>query len=578
MTNSEVDLVCQRVVDALEQYILRRKGGADRFAASGRKHVVEKTRKYVAANQRVEFVLPAFPFKSPSPKKVLGQLPDFGEYYSLYALNALCETVGELYEPGAVLTLVSDGSVYHDAVGVREEDFLRYDAEVRRMGADFAHLRFLSIQDILPEEEYRCYVRNKQEFFAGHLEGFDLDAALKTDENLLQVYRGYLKFMTDDLEVQLDAMDVSKNMKKRHVSAVAKELLRRGHVYSYVLARKFPDCVRLSIHCHNNAGPKIAVAVSPHYQARTPWHNVMVLRRTGRLELMKLRDAPEDATVVTKYGRPWMMVEHDPDLLEWDVPGGAVEWEVTLPFGLIVHFPAGTPLDQVPQEQLRRLVLKYGMVVVRGVSTLEDQAQYDRASGDFGVPQSWFFGNVLTVKDNPDMDVNNVLSKEAMPMHFDGLFKIDENGKPISPHFQYFYCKTPAGTTYFSDTRAYAELFPSMVDKQWKVFTPKNESFGGTPMLLDLFEKHRHSGDLIFRFHEPWGQEKTVFKPTRVEVLADDGERWAQRFSDSLYSRRFCRHHVWEANDIVITDNLALMHTRPAYTETHRELWRIHYN
>ena len=577
MIRKEINPLTQRLVDVVEQFLRKRKE-ADYFDVHGRVHVEELMRKFVEKEETIEFVLPAFPFKSPSHHKVLGTLPDFGEYYSLFVLNSLCQSIQDIYAPGATMTLASDGSVYHDIVGVSQDDFIAYDEEVRRIGKEFSHLRFVCIRDMMTDEQFAMWSRDKEEFFQAHLEGYDLESDLATNENLLQVYRGYLLFMKDDLQTQIEKMDLSSKKQRKFLSTVAKQLLRRGQVYSELLSNTFPQCIRLSIHGHNNTGPKFAVALSPQLQCRTPWHNCVVLRRTGKFELMKVRDVPDDATVITKHGRPWMMAEPDPDLLHWDTIDGKVKWEALLPFGLQLEFPPNTPLEAIPGAQLRRLALKFKLVNVRGLRTIENQQKFDDASSSFGTPQSWFFGNVLTVKLNPALDVNNVLSNEAMPMHYDGLFKIGEDGKPMAPAFQYFFCKVAAGSTLFTNTELFHRIYPSLKEKKWKVFTPKNDSFGGTEMILDLFEEHPRTKEIIFRFHEPWGQEKTQFKPTEVEVMEKENERWCQRLTDIMYSRRFCIHHQWQENDVIIADNISLMHTRPAYDESARELWRIHYN
>jgi pyoverdine/dityrosine biosynthesis protein Dit1 len=62
-------------------------------------------------------VLPAFPFKSPNRvDKTLGSLPDLGEELALQHLNGLCESIKEIYEPGAKVTITSDGLVYNGKI------------------------------------------------------------------------------------------------------------------------------------------------------------------------------------------------------------------------------------------------------------------------------------------------------------------------------------------------------------------------------------------------------------------------------------------------------------------------------
>lgn len=84
-------------------------------------HSDESTLKFIAliythvkAGKPVPMCLPAFPFKSPnSTSKTLGKLPDKGEEIALAHLNGLCSAIGDVYTPGARLTIISDGLVYN---------------------------------------------------------------------------------------------------------------------------------------------------------------------------------------------------------------------------------------------------------------------------------------------------------------------------------------------------------------------------------------------------------------------------------------------------------------------------------
>ena len=70
----------------------------------------------------IELVLPAFPAKSPSPRKVLGKLPDMAERVALRSLKTLCEELAEAHPPGVRMLLCSDGLVFADVVSVSDED------------------------------------------------------------------------------------------------------------------------------------------------------------------------------------------------------------------------------------------------------------------------------------------------------------------------------------------------------------------------------------------------------------------------------------------------------------------------
>ncbi|GAW20488.1 hypothetical protein ANO14919_099940 [Xylariales sp. No.14919] len=43
------------------------------------------------------------------------------------------------------------------------------------------------------------------------------------------------------------------------------------------------------------------------------------------------------------------------------------------------------------------------------------------------------------------------------------------------------------------------------------------------------------------------------------------------------YDFRTCLRFAWEKGDLLVSDNMAMLHTRTAYTsECDREMWRIH--
>ncbi len=83
--------------------------------------------------QPIQFVLPAFPGKSPNLAKVLGPLPDMAERCSLEFLGHLCDRIRRHYSPGAQIILCSDGRVFSDVVGFRDEDVTAYQLEISNM-------------------------------------------------------------------------------------------------------------------------------------------------------------------------------------------------------------------------------------------------------------------------------------------------------------------------------------------------------------------------------------------------------------------------------------------------------------
>ncbi|MGH3883814.1 MAG: L-tyrosine/L-tryptophan isonitrile synthase family protein, partial [Pseudonocardiaceae bacterium] len=89
--------------------------------------------RFVARGIPVEFVLPAFPAKSPNNSKVLGATPDMAEWLSLEFLCAICDRVRQIYRHGAKIIICSDGRVFSDLVQISDSNVTRYQAELREL-------------------------------------------------------------------------------------------------------------------------------------------------------------------------------------------------------------------------------------------------------------------------------------------------------------------------------------------------------------------------------------------------------------------------------------------------------------
>lgn len=136
----------------------------------------------------------------------------------------------------------------------------------------------------------------------------------------------------------------------------------------------------------------------------------------------------------------------------------------------------------------------------------------------------------------------------------------------------------------------------------WSVRTTSFE--GAVIEGLKLVVEHPETGRPCLRFHERWPQEKTRFEPTEVAVQSanvsksGNGNK-SENVSKSgngtntktesqsvcdviealLHDRRVCYWHAWEQGDVLVNDNIAMLHTRSEFKAgVDRELWRIHFD
>lgn len=246
-----------------------------------------RVRAALVEGRPLELLLPAFPAKSPSPRKVLGKLPDMAERVALRSLQALCEDLREVCPPGVRLLLCSDGLVFADAVGVADEDVIAYGAGIDRLLAGLPLLRRFDLADVFgavsPAEARRRLLSGWVEPEA------DLHALARTSPALGAQLDGLHRFLFEDAASL--SPDRSRTQVRKAARARALEVLRRSRAWGRLLAARFPEALRLSIHPQPRVSDKIGIHLLSTDDAwLTPWHGVALLE-SDRFRLVKRAEA-----------------------------------------------------------------------------------------------------------------------------------------------------------------------------------------------------------------------------------------------------------------------------------------------
>lgn len=130
------------------------------------------------------------------------------------------------------------------------------------------------------------------------------------DHAITALYRGFSRFMFEDLAYFQEFKDATISQRKKAAETVAFEMIQRNQSYSRLVEGVLPRHVRLSIHAHDNAGPKFAIRLMPfrpisdstelvvtredalsesqqHLHVPTPWHNSLVeVHDAGKVQTM----------------------------------------------------------------------------------------------------------------------------------------------------------------------------------------------------------------------------------------------------------------------------------------------------
>ncbi|TQW00034.1 hypothetical protein V2A60_005447 [Cordyceps javanica] len=619
--NAELDSAsletAAKVLQIIDRYRLRRTSETTTKADEGALKFLALIYSHVKAGDAIPMCLPAFPFKSPnSVSKVLGKLPDRAEELALSHLNGLCAAIERVYAPGAKLTIISDGLVYNDLLGVADKDVWAYGESLRQLAVDqeFTNIKFCRLCDLvsisIPDElDEITYVSNATNFRRALLNTFsrpDWDwKEVSQSEDVCLTYRGYIKFLETDLAHVYPVGETrSKTKFKRGIETIAREMMARGEAFANAVRKRYSDYVRLSIHPSTGA-TKLSIGLLPTTSRfTTPWHCSVAYMMDGTVQSGMRSDLEKDDKLELVYenGRPSYFREKS-DIFSWAEDKGGIDCKPIYPSGWMITPKNGKKalsMRDVDAKKVRSLAEHNSPVIIRGFAQTINRELYLEKAHQLGNPVPWKFGLVLEVKDQGanTAGLNNVLSAEWMPYHYDGLFKtakqVNEKGEEVvistPPKFQFFIGASTSpkdtGFTLFSSSTTFFRYLPSWVNieelkkKTWSVST---SSFDATTIKgLPLVVSHPETGKPCLRFHEPWPETKTKFDATNVAIeglSAEESAKLCEAITETLHDRRVAYYHAWEKGDVVINDNVLAMHTRSDFTAgCDRELWRIHFD
>ncbi|KAJ3150585.1 dityrosine synthesis enzyme [Geranomyces variabilis] len=318
----------------------------------GRPIFTDQIRFFVSRNLPLHFALPAFPCKSSnSINKTLGTLPDMGELLALQNLNSFNEKVRSIYPPGSTIVIVSDGHVFSDLIGVGDDTVDEYGRVLRKQASatfpptsfDFHGLGELltikrrhptsatpiQLRQLLPSlptvplatalSSQRSPQADDARRALDALFGSDASnwkSRLASDPATTALYRGFSKFLLTDLSHRVELAGLSKTQRKKRCCALAFEMIKRNEAYSQMVELLFPMHLRISIHPHSCAGPKMGVRLiiaqasgarnsassEALFHIPTPWHNTVLERSPGVYSLCKKDDIFAEGAAVAESG------------------------------------------------------------------------------------------------------------------------------------------------------------------------------------------------------------------------------------------------------------------------------------
>jgi L-tyrosine isonitrile synthase len=272
---------------------------------------------FVARGAPVDFVLPAFPGKSPNKSKVTGVAPDMAEQLSLDFLRKICDQIQEIYPPGARITICSDGHVFSDLVQIDDSDISFYQTKLKGMIRGTGSLELFGLDGLYRGCTYETMRRLLMERYGEDVE--ELERQVRAGGNLVTLYRGLTRFLLEDA----DRPDYKKSRAglQRECRRRAYGVMQRSRAWGRPVAKRFPEDVQLSIHPQPCGSDKLGInLLEAADNWITPWHGTAV-DVGGRFVLMK-RYQPEalGADLVYLHGQPSHYVAGQPHVTKNSSP------------------------------------------------------------------------------------------------------------------------------------------------------------------------------------------------------------------------------------------------------------------
>lgn len=273
----------------------------DQYEVIGKQILRDKIGVFVCQNKPILFSIMGFPMKSTNTvHKVLGTLPDAAEEATLANFARFNQCIKQVYEPGVIITIASDGFAFNDVLGVNESCVDAYQEVSTDMIGD-APVTILNLRDFYDRNTTILNLQAKLNAQFGITEE-ELTRRILFDADVNTLYRGMLRFMEEEVAWQPFP---SKNQQAKKAKILTREMMLRNEAYSGLVRSQLGDHIRLSMHPSINNGVKYSFELIPtaRYSA---WHSTLLVNADGNHTTIHRSDAEQTGhELIFKDGRPY---------------------------------------------------------------------------------------------------------------------------------------------------------------------------------------------------------------------------------------------------------------------------------
>lgn len=251
------------------------------------------------------------------------------------------------------------------------------------------------------------------------------------------------------------------------------------------------------------------------------------------------------------------------------------------PFGALLE-PNGKNINvkDLDVESLRELFRQKHLILLRGFDTFKDSEDLPNYCESWGEVSVWPFGKVLELVEQ-DSPKDHIFDHSYVPLHWDGMYR------PQVPEYQIFHCvKAPlpgqGGRTTFSNTVLVLENASPELKELWSKVTgiyQRKMEFYNSKTMSPLITKHPQRDFSVIRYNEPHFEEQGhLINPVDIEFTGVSGEleTFHRNLKQALCDPHNFYAHEWQEGDVVIADNLSLLHGREEFvSKSPRHIRRV---
>ena len=248
----------------------------------------------VEKKQKIEFIMPAFPFKSPSEDKCLSNIIiDKAEEVSISFLSKFFAKSNKIYSHGVKLNIFSDGLIFSPIKEISDDIAIQYSNLMRKIIKTKNATNYINIisLDIL----YNNIEQGRELIFKKFGNKLDtIKKNVKENKLLNNTFNSVHKFYYEEIKGQFKDASNCQNSKKAKERAY--RTIQAADALSKFIDAKYPNMIRLSCHSQPCDSNKIGFhLVNPiDYTNITPWHSVGI-KIDKSFKLVKNDDAKKYA-------------------------------------------------------------------------------------------------------------------------------------------------------------------------------------------------------------------------------------------------------------------------------------------